>query len=746
MGRTVTYAIGFAKSSPFSHEIKQQKAQRKIFLQDGNSHAAATASLDIADLLIAQCDEIDPDLSPENQEEEIESYLLEAFQYCEKARKALTAVQDTASLANHDSDESKFTDFDHARVYYLKERTVLDTLTSDDYDKDGKVLADLIRSNNFNLGVIETKFPDTKQKAEDYLITALKQAKTLTDAENEKKTWWELGNTFKKRGDLDRVLQCQAKELLLIRRHGFNYDEIPCLTERVKTHLELGNYKTCLEICKEIRDIEGVDGEGIGSATMDLVTRTEATVRDITNLPTEIDELTMISRARLYLDLGQMHYDASMTRSALTWAETALEKLGRREDINVELQMLRIDLLQLKANSQWALRDTSLSNLIELNNEILSCIRTYVTDNRDRIDLSRPVYERFIRMYDYYERPAESDRWRQVIVDAEKEYEELNELTDSSTCDEFGDTCDPSVMEHKAKVTASLAFMTVRVNVPLGDREETMLIPCRRSRGTVEWLMEETAKRTWENYGVEPNITFLRVDKASLFPDDLIADVILDANSTISAVVEGYKRKPFSDHYQNICKRMKKPVNQSVVDSLGTNNNGVLSLRTAGDEDIDSILNGIKLPAHVNLSDNRLTAKTLYKICQRHLLGLESLSLAFNPLGANTLEYMVDILKHSNLRLLDLEGSYIGEYSQKEEALQNFNEYDTLVQFSATVRDNWAKITGYKLYYKMCIGHGSTSRLITDEFVAEKSQCLALYLSQRRFEDNLQWSLSYSAY
>ncbi|KAF7727965.1 hypothetical protein EC973_006853 [Apophysomyces ossiformis] len=707
MGRTVTYAIAFTKSSPFSHEIKQQKTQRKAFLQDGNVHAAAKTSLEIADLLIAQCDEIDPDMSPEQQEKEIESYLLEAFQYCEKARKPLTLAKDTMGLSKHDPDESKFTDFDHARLYYFKERTVLDTLTSDDYDKDGKILADLIRSNNFNLGVIETKFPDTEQKAEEYLITALRQAKTLCDPENEKKTWWELGNALRKRGILDRVLQCQEKELLLIRRHGFDTDEIPCLVEHVKTHLELGNYKKCFEGCKEIKDIEDTDGDGVGSATLDLVNRTQALLNEIAKLSPGLDELTIIGRARLHLELGklksQMHYGAAMIRSALTWANTALADMRGREDINVELQMLRIDLMQLKANCQWDLRETPVPELVELNNDILSCIRTYVADARDRVDLLRLVYERFIRIYNYYEQPDESERWRQVMIDTEKEYEAL-EATDDSTTDELEYNGDLSLKDHKTASAASRAFMTVRVNVPLENKEEIMLIPCRKGRATVEWLMEETAKRAWDNYGTEPNITFMRLKEATLYPDDLIADVIHDTDSTISAVVNGFKRKMLSDHYENICKRMKIPMNQSVVESLKSQGQNILSLRTAAlfydrvlilhellthaqflthldlsrsllcDEDLDAILNGTKLPPHINLSDNRLTAKTLEKLCQQCLSGIESLSLAFNPLGPSILECMTIIAKGSNLKNLDLEGSQVGNIFEVEEILQKFDQ------------------------------------------------------------------------
>ncbi|KAI8377956.1 uncharacterized protein BYT42DRAFT_362909 [Radiomyces spectabilis] len=284
MGKSVTYAIGFAKAWPFADEIWEEKKRLKAALANDQKIDAAHASLEIADLLIAQCEDLES--RNDHHDYDTDKFLEEALSYCDKARRTFTAEQHQAGLSRayelmvqcyqrlcqyesaiakgrslldllqqqlghnnpslqaafksladvyfkrgHDPSLSKFDDFENARSYYLKERALLDIMTAEDVDGDPLVLSDLIRSSNFNLGVIESKFPGGEQKAEEYLVLAVKQAQQLDDIENEKRAWWELGNVFRKQRNLERLLQCQKKELDLITTHDFKDDEIPCLVE-----------------------------------------------------------------------------------------------------------------------------------------------------------------------------------------------------------------------------------------------------------------------------------------------------------------------------------------------------------------------------------------------------------------------------------------------------------------------------------------------------------------------------------
>lgn len=87
MGKKVTYAIGLIRQSPFAQELKEQKSRYETEIELGNEKKAAMIALEISDLLIAQVDEIDPELPLHVQEQDTKQYLLKAVHYCKKAIK-----------------------------------------------------------------------------------------------------------------------------------------------------------------------------------------------------------------------------------------------------------------------------------------------------------------------------------------------------------------------------------------------------------------------------------------------------------------------------------------------------------------------------------------------------------------------------------------------------------------------------------------------------------------------------------
>lgn len=109
--------------------------------------------------------------------------------------------------------------------------------------EDEDVLAQMKRSSDFNLGVMEAKSEAGWETGETLLVAAVKQAREQHDYDNERLAWWELANVFKRQGNLERLLTCQNKELHLIRKYRMKDQEIPCLTEMSEflvAHMEGG--------------------------------------------------------------------------------------------------------------------------------------------------------------------------------------------------------------------------------------------------------------------------------------------------------------------------------------------------------------------------------------------------------------------------------------------------------------------------------------------------------------------------
>lgn len=165
------------------------------------------------------------------------SYMPKEEQNKHKLQMIYKAIADTYFMKAIDPDESRHDDFLHAFNYYMKERSILETMTLDDVDRDPTVLPQLIRSSKFNLGVVCSKLPHKSELAEGFLKAAVEDAQALKDYANEKKTWWELGNHYRRMHQDHLVKGCQVREMNIIRQHGFAEDEPLCLEERSKMFL-----------------------------------------------------------------------------------------------------------------------------------------------------------------------------------------------------------------------------------------------------------------------------------------------------------------------------------------------------------------------------------------------------------------------------------------------------------------------------------------------------------------------------
>lgn len=89
--RKVTYAIGFAQSTPHALDIARRRTLIKDLFQEGKHFAAARTCLDLVDLLLADADLIDLD---DGHEKQLEERLHEALKYCQYAYEYFASKQD----------------------------------------------------------------------------------------------------------------------------------------------------------------------------------------------------------------------------------------------------------------------------------------------------------------------------------------------------------------------------------------------------------------------------------------------------------------------------------------------------------------------------------------------------------------------------------------------------------------------------------------------------------------------------
>lgn len=145
-------------------------------------------------------------------------------------------------------DVARCNDFEYARKYYRQERQLLD-----EFPESTRDLERLKQSSDFNLGVIESKFPDSAATGENRLISAIRCAVSLRMPEAERAAWMELANVRKKYADFSRALQCLQKELSICRANKYEDDERGCLIEIGKTYVELEDFDNALATFDELK-------------------------------------------------------------------------------------------------------------------------------------------------------------------------------------------------------------------------------------------------------------------------------------------------------------------------------------------------------------------------------------------------------------------------------------------------------------------------------------------------------------
>ncbi|KAI9316486.1 hypothetical protein BX666DRAFT_1859257 [Dichotomocladium elegans] len=288
MGKnTVTYAIGFARCSPYLAEIRKKKRLLKNYRENGKEISAARLAIEIGDLLLEEADLPNDGLDKDEFDDNVEKNLHEVIKYCTagyrrlagqnkpysdtiralellseaykryrwngrleeyedaikyakllverlrdkddlaELRGAVKLLADIYFTKGHDLEKARYDDYENAKIFYLQEHKLLEKL-----DEDTPDIADHKRSNLFNLGVIEGKFVGGEERAMDYLARAIKSARKLNDHRSELTTWWELGNLAKRRGDMALALQCEDREFQLIEKHKFDEELVPCLVEK----------------------------------------------------------------------------------------------------------------------------------------------------------------------------------------------------------------------------------------------------------------------------------------------------------------------------------------------------------------------------------------------------------------------------------------------------------------------------------------------------------------------------------
>ncbi|KAG1169187.1 hypothetical protein G6F70_008620 [Rhizopus microsporus] len=757
MGKKVTYAIGFIRQSPFAQELKEQQSRYDTELELGNKRKAATIALEISDLLIAQVDEIDPGLPVHVQEQDRRKFLTKAIGYCKEAIKifqrdkhspdtmydlvsayynlcqchssledyeaairygtiALSympredqdksklqmiykTIGDTYFIKATDPDESRHDDFFHAYEYYMKEKSILETMTLDDVDRDPTVLPQFHRSNKFNLGVVCSKLPNKREFAEKFLKDAVEDAQTLKDYANEKKTWWELGNHYRRVNQDHLVKACQIREMNIIRQHGFHEDELPCLEERIKFHLEMKEFVECYRLSKRLKELTNEDTKEYYTSIYSLITQTEQLMgryEEQDNIHSCTPE-TLFYKVSLIYELAQLLMENQMHRAAFRIADQALRDIDAFKSSTGQMISTYLNLLQIKAESQWQLRESNIEDYIDLDNQTLEFIDKHTRYTRIQLEHKIDVYKRRIEIHTYYNQTQRVNHFKKLLKDTEARLEVLPDIIQDDPMDvdeqvsitplRFGNRITPS---HKLLLKSDT--INIRINV-LFPEPVLVRILCYDLKQTVKWLMEEIRRRTWQIHGIEPIISRLKIKDSDLYPNDLIQDVFLELDQQVDAVVTGTALKSALDIYLNACDRLDIRPSEYIRKQLADVSHGIIPLKGAVYEDqipaieqvlqkmnmistldlsfnflndntIERLLKYSKAPNEINLSNNRATLSTLQLLTDLFSNSdLARLSLAYNSLGPELINKVPELITaFPNLRVLNLEGTFIGKY------------------------------------------------------------------------------------
>ncbi|CAO3610432.1 unnamed protein product [Cunninghamella blakesleeana] len=157
--------------------------------------------------------------------------------------------------AHEDRGIKKFSDFKYAEQFYEKERKLILKMTAADVGGDELILKNMLRSSNFNLGVIKSKLSYEVQdmsEARKYLTESIQGARLIRNVNDERESWWELGNLYSARGKWELALDSRWNELQLIKKYHPS-DYINVMLEIAKIYIMMENYSSCMESCREMR-------------------------------------------------------------------------------------------------------------------------------------------------------------------------------------------------------------------------------------------------------------------------------------------------------------------------------------------------------------------------------------------------------------------------------------------------------------------------------------------------------------
>ncbi|KAI9248759.1 hypothetical protein BY458DRAFT_550844 [Sporodiniella umbellata] len=781
MKKKVTYAIGYIRQSPFAQELKELKLRYETEVELGNANKASTLALGLSDLLIAQVDEIDPDLPDHVQEEDTRKYLERAIYYSKKAISMLQkkkeshfqhdlvsayynlcqcqlSLQDFTSAIRYglvaasympadncdkhklqsiyksvadayfikgiDPHVSRYNDFLHAFEYYQKEKALIDIMTLDDVDRDPTILPQLNRSSNFNLGVVCSKMmaKDKIVMAEGFLRQAIEQAQKLQDLANEKRTWWELGNHFRRTSQDSFVKGCQVKEMNIIRHHGFKDDEPPCLEERIKFHLEFEEFQESHRLCKRYKELLILEYREYYEAIYDLIVESEQLIsRYKEKSQSNINTLnSTIEKVALLQELTVIQMDNQMLRAAVKSADRGLQDLKHCYNSSSQTAILYLELLELKLDALWQLRESNIETYININNQSLEFIETHIRNPKEKLEQKRDMYKQRTLIHTYFNQETRSNHFKELWMEANAKCEKQSASKDNIQADisnksqlDFGTRITPS---HKALLNMNSSIIQVCVLLP---EPLNIHITCYDTGLSINWLIEEIKTKTWQIHGYEPIISQLQSEDSDIMHSDSIGDVIFQQNQIVKAITTGTVLKSILEIYLNACERSNIEPSPSIRRSFSNVEHGKVPLKgllsteqipiikqvlervnlineldlsynylsnvyrkkkkqsylpitDTGNKDLKTLLTSSKTPNEINLGNNELDitgVKCLIEVFKNS--DIARISLAFNPIGPQLVEEIPNMISaFPNLRMLNLESTALGGQTTVSEELK----------------------------------------------------------------------------
>ncbi|RUS26354.1 hypothetical protein BC938DRAFT_470881 [Jimgerdemannia flammicorona] len=632
--------------------------------------------------------------------------------YPEARRIAFKNHADTYFTRGQSDDCARRDDFVNARLYYEKERGVLDQMTDADYD-DPIIRASCLRASDMNLGTIYTKLviigvapPTLLDDARQHLEKGLK-ASVEDDPEDQREAYFALWSMWKANRDFSRAIEIQFQELRLIRQHKLG-GEVECLRDIVDTYRAMGEYDRAVAMCRELLHSKEVARDPNARAYTDAEIHTLVEMRDKVN---SLSHLTMSRTERhvVMTRLARLFFDARQYDKAKQYLE---EVIGGQEMDNPEQT---VEILGLYADTLWANKAMPYETVLSAHKTYMDAIKAHiVADPRRRTELVRENLAQLERVHEYYGHVGDAEEsallWARMggMVDEEYHDEEGPSTTDVvgdrverssgsvKTSDtlkrdedvlmmdiEFEET-ETNTTKRLEQPTASLPQLSgtssVRIVITVAFDQETLLIPCPDGSKAVEWLIGEAESKAELLFGGKVKIKHLILDGLILHPKDLIADIDTSGNA-ISAVI-----------YKNTCARLDILVDPMVLELLEeAMKSGDASLAALGFETKTlkpvalalnlGILNHLDLsqnmlsdaslslfsitptPAflphlsRLDLFSNRITAKGLMTFLEGlDVPTLQELDMSYNPLGVGALELLADcVMRFARLNKLSME-------------------------------------------------------------------------------------------